>query len=215
MKAKFEVILMLALLASLLFSLPQQTLADEDVRYVYPTIETNCDRINATVYRFSPGNYLNLTFTFTTSGPVYAYYPKNYTTHVETEYPPGYYTSTDFARFYCFEWVDGSGGPGHNEGFELAGDGASLGYIQYGFSQAGEHTIKVVYLFKAYGDYEGYLEMNFLSERKIRLEEMNSPIQMIPILISGVFGGGIAFAISAIIWHKKNSARKEEKDVNP
>jgi hypothetical protein len=214
MKVKFAVISMFALLAFLLFLLPQQTLADEDVHYVYPTIETNCDQINATAYRFHPGNTLNLTFTFTTSRPVYAYFQKNYTWNVEGEYPLGYVTATDFARFYWFEWFDGIGGPGHNEGFMLASDGEDMGSWQMGFPEVGEHTIKIVYLFKGYGDYKGFFELKFLSEPKLTLEEMNSPMPTIPILIGGVSGAGIAFAITAVIWHKKNS-KKEENDVNP
>jgi hypothetical protein len=215
MKAQVKTILaFVLLLAFLLFPLSYQTLADEDVRYVYPVIETNCDQINATAYRFQPGDTLNYTYTFTTSGHhTIAYIPKNYTTHLEIEYPPGHYTSTDFARFYVFEWIDGVGGPGHNECFRLAGDGTSLGYKQYGFS-AGEHEIKIVYLFKAYGDYKGYFEINFHSERKLRLEEVNSPMPTPLILIGGISGASIAFIVSAVIWHKKNSAKKEENDVN-
>jgi len=215
MKAKVEVILMLVLLASLLFSLPQQTLADEDVRYVYPIIETNCDRINATAYRFHLGNTLNLTFTFTTSGPVYAHFQKKYTFNVETEYPPGYVTFTDFARFHWFEWLDGIGGPSRNEGFMVASNGGDMGSFRAGFQEAGEHTIKIVYLFKGYGDYKGFFEMNFLLEPKLTLEEMNSPMPTIPILIGGISGACIAFAISAVIWHRKKSAKKEENDFSP
>ena len=203
-------VLFLALILALVFSVStQQGFTEENANYVYPIIETNCDQINATTYRFYPGDTLN--FTFTTSGSVYAYYPKNYTTNVETEYPPGYVTSTDFARFYWFESIDGSS-LDHSVGYMIASDGCSLGYMRFGFHNAGEHTIKIVYRFKGYGDYKGYFEMNFHSERKLRLEEINStPIPMIPLLVSGVSGAVIAFVVSAVIWHKRKSAKKEEK----
>jgi len=207
MKAKFEVILMFAILTSLLFSLPQQTLADEDVRYVYPTIETNCDRINATAYRFRPSNYLNLTFTFTISEPVYAYYYRNITL---------YQNVNGNGRLYDNLWVDG---PQSGEGYIYVGTGEGYGYmrghIQLGFDEAGEHTAEISYVFITYGDTEGFYQMNFLLEPRLMLERKNTPMSTLPFLISGVTGGGIAFAISAVVWHKKNSAKKEKNDVNP
>ena len=205
-----KVLLLVALVLALVFSIStQQTFADEDVRYIYPSIETNCDQINATAYRFYPENTLNFTFTFTTNGPVYAYYQNNYTTNVETEYPPGYVTSTDFARFYWFEWFDGVGGPGHSEGFMVASDGGSLSSWRVSFSEAGEHMIEIVYLFKGYGDYKGFFEMNFLSEPNIRLEKKSSAlIPMIPLLVSGVSGAVIAFVISAVIWYKRRGGKQ-------
>jgi len=209
MKAKVETISTLALLlVFLLFSLPQETFAEEE--YVYPVIETNCDRINATAYRFHPGNTLNLTFTF--QGSVYAHYQKNRTHYHKLE---SIYSS---GRFYWFYWFDGIGGPGHNEGYQdvgFEGYGSSRGSWQAGFPEAGEHTIKIVYLFTTYGDADGFYVINFLSDPKLTLEEMNSPIPTVPLVIAGGCGAAIAFAISAVIWHKKNSAKKEINHVNP
>jgi len=209
MKAKFETISTLALLlVFLLFSLPQETFAEEE--YIYPVIETNCEQMNATAYRFQPGDTLNLTFTF--QGPVYANYTKNRTQYHKLE---SIYNS---GRFYWFYWFDGIGGPSHNEGYQdvgFEGYGCSRGSWQAGFPEAGEHTVKIVYLFTTYGDADGFYVINFHSERKLRLEEMNSPMPTLPVLISGVSGAAVAFAVSGVIWHKKNSAKKEENNVNP
>jgi len=208
MKAKVEVILMLVLLVALLFLLPQQTVADEDVRYVYPTIETNCDRINTTTYRFHSGNYLNFTFTFTIQEPVYAYYYRNITL---------YQNFNGNGRLYDNLWVDG---PQSGESYTHVGTGEGYGYtrghIQLGFDEAGEHTVKISYAFITYGDAEGFCQMNFLLEPRLMLEKKNSPMSMLPFLISGVSGAGIAFAISgAVIWYRRNSSKKEKNDVNP
>jgi hypothetical protein len=205
MKAKL-VILIFALLTSLLFSLPQQTLADEDVRVVYPSIETNCEQINATAYRFRPGNFLNLTFTFTVSEPVYVYYYRNITL---------YQNFNGSGRLYDNLWVDGKQS---DEGYIYVGTGAGYGYmrghIQLGFDEAGEHTIKISYAFITYGDTEGFYQMNFLLEPRLTLEIKNSAMPTLLLLITGVSGGGVAFAISAVIWHK-NKTKKEKNNVNP
>lgn len=114
----------------MLFSLPQQTVADEDVRYVYPIIETNCDRINAIAYRFHPGNYLNLTFTFTIQEPAYAYYYRNITL---------YQSFNGNRRLYDNLWVDG---PQSGESYTHVGTGEGYGYtrghIQLGFDETGD-----------------------------------------------------------------------------
>lgn len=194
------------LLAFLL--LPQQALADEDVRYVYPVIETNCDRINATAYRFHPGNYLNFTFTFTTSESVYAYYYRNITIY-QNFYGNG--------RFYDFFWSDGiQSGEGYRHIGTGEGYGYTRGYVQVGFAEAGEHTVEIIYLFITYGDADGFIEMNFLLEPRLTIEKINStPVPLIPLLTGGVSGAAIAFVVSAVIWHKRSSAKKEENNVNP
>jgi hypothetical protein len=69
-------------------------------------------------------------------------------------------------------------------------------------------------MFITYGDAEGFYQMNFLLEPRLMLEKKNSPMPMLPLLMGRVSGAGIAFAVSAVIWHKKNSAKKEENDVN-
>ena len=209
MKAKVETIFaFLLLLAFLLFSLPQQTLADQQ-DYVYPVTETNCEQINATAYRFQPGDTLNLTYTV--QGPVTVCYEENWTCYSVITYPPGYYTETSYARFWELWFIDGK-----QTGYSYTSAGIGTGYDfsrgKDGIHEEGEHTLKIVYLFKGYGDFEGFYELNFLSERRATLEELNLPISTIPLLISGVSGAAIAFAVSAVIWRKKNSAKKEVKN---
>ncbi len=211
MKAKVEIISTLALLlVFLLFSLPQQTFGEEDAGYVYPVIETNCDQINATTYRFHPGNSLNFTCTFATQEYVHIWFLRNFSSHIEHDSP--YYTSTSFARIYLFICQDGVQ---KELGYKLAGDGEERGAICLGYRE-GEHPHKIIYLFQTYGDFDGFYELNFLTEPKFKIEKAELPtIPTVPLLITGGSGAAIAFAISAVIWHKKNSAKKEENNVNP
>lgn len=156
MKVKVEAILTFALLLAFLL-LPQQTLADEDVRYVYPRMETNCEQINATAYRFQPGDTLNLTYTV--QGPIIICYEENWTFHTEMIYPPGYCTETSYARFWELWFTDGE-----QTGYcyrSACGDGGDRSRRKDGIHEEGEHTLKIVYLFKGYGDFEGFYELNF------------------------------------------------------
>jgi len=100
-------------------------------------------------------------------------------------------------------------------GYKLAGDGGERGAICFGYHE-GEHTHKIIYLFKTYGDFDGFYELNFLTEPKFEIEKAELPtIPMVPLLITGGSGAAIAFTISAVVWHKKNSAKKEKNNVNP
>jgi hypothetical protein len=210
MKAKVETILTLALLLAFLL-LPQQTFADEDVRYIYPQIETNCDQINSTAYRFQPGDTLNFTCTLTTQEEfVSVLLQKNFTRY--GEFDPPYYTQTSFARFYEYVYRDGIW---MGEGYDNAGDGWSRGEVGTHFYK-GKHTVEIVYLFRTFGDIDGYYILNFLSEPIFKIERAEPPpTPTTLLLISGVSGAAVAFAVSAVIWHKKNSAKKEKNNVNP
>lgn len=209
MKAKVETIFAFVVLLAFLL-LPHQTFADEDVHYVYPVIETNCEQINATAYRFQPGDTLNLTFTF--QGPAMICYAENRTSHAEIEYPPNYNWTAwppQHVGLWEFRFTDDKENTDCYT-YTSAGDGASLSSWKLGIPEAGEHTLKIVYLFKVYGDIEGFYEINFLSERKARLEEWTPPPYPTQLLmISGVSGAAAAFAISAAVWYKKNSAKKK------
>lgn len=201
MKAKVKTILMLALpLAFLLLS--QQALADEDMRYVYPVIETSCEQINATAYRFQPGDTLNLTFTF--QGPAMICYAENHTIY-------SYHTEKSYAGFWEFRFTDNKENTDCYTYMSAGiGSGGSFSSWKIGIPEEGEHTLKIVYLFRVDGDVEAFYEMNFLSERRIRLEEWTPPPYPTQLLvISGVSGAAVAFAVSAVIWYKKNSAKKE------
>ena len=169
-------------------------MAEEDARYVYPVIETNCEQINATAYRFQPGDTLNLTYTV--QGPVTVCYEENYTIY-------SYHTENSYARFWQLWFIDGKQ-TGYCSRPAGIGTGYDFSHGKDGIHEEGEHTLKIVYLFEAYGDFEGFYELNFLSDRRATLEELNLPISTIPLLISGVCGAAIAFAVSAVIWHKKN-----------
>jgi len=211
MKAKVETIFAFLLLSAfLLFSLPQQTLADQQ-DYVYPVIETDCEQFNATAYRFHPGDTLN--FTFTVQGPVYAWYAENCTSYANVTYPPGGYIRSH-VMFCAFQFYDGRQYCLVRTGFGTGRDFSSWGTGVF----EGEHTLKVVYLLNATEeDFVGFLEVNFLSERKLRLEEWEPPeytpshLPTSQMLISGVTGAAAAFVVSAVIWHKKN-AKKEVKN---
>jgi len=207
MKGKVATVLMFALILAFLLLLPRRAVAGEDMRYVYPKIETDCEQINVTAYRFHPGDTLNLTFTI--QGPVIVWYAENYTVRSEIIYPPGYYTENSYARFceFCFIDDEMTGFLNMSAGI---GTGSDFSWSKHAIPEEGEHTYKIVYLFTGYGNFEGFYEINFLSERYARLEELLLPLNPTQLLvISGVSVAGITFAISAVIWHKKNSTKKE------
>jgi len=90
--------------------------------------------------------------------------------------------------------------------------GTNFSWRKEAINEEGEHTFKIVYLLIGYGDFQGFHEINFLSERYAKLEKLSlHPNSTLLLVISGVFGAGIAFAISAVIWHKKNSAKRRQK----
>jgi hypothetical protein len=197
-----KALLLIALMLAFIFLVStQRGFTAENPEYVYPSVETNCEQLNATAYRFRPENYLNLTFTFTISEPVYVYYYRNITL---------YQNVSGNGRLYDNLWVDGAQS---DEGYIYVGTGEGYGYMQghmqLGFDDTGEHMIKISYAFITYGDTEGFYQMNFRLEPRLVLERKNSWMSILPFLIGGVSGGGIAFAISAVVWHKKNSGKKE------
>jgi len=213
MKAKVETIFAFVLLLAFL-PLPQQTLAEEDARYVYPVIETNCEQINATAYRFQPGDTLNLTYTV--QGPVTVCYAENWTSYSEIIYPPDYNWTAwppQHAGLWEFQFTDDKENTDCYT-YTSAGTGAGVSFSSWkiGIPEEGEHTLTIVYLFKVYGDVAGFYEIKFLSERRATLEELNLPISTIPLWITGVCGAAVAFAVSAVIWRWKNSAKKEVKN---
>lgn len=182
--------------------------SNEDIRYIYPQIETNCDRINATAYRFNPGNTLNFTCTFTTQEEfVSVGLQKNFTHYSKVE------TLSGDAYFYEYVYGDGictGGGCRFAGGEGYGSDEGAVGTYFY----KGEHTIKVVCLFRTFGETDGFYVLNFLSEPIFKIEKAEPPPTLtIPLLIGGCSGATIV--LSAVFWHKKNSAKKEENNVNP
>lgn len=183
----------------------KQILADENWRYIYPIIETNCEQLNATAYRFYSGDTLNLTFAF--KGTVLVHYEENYSSYIEVKrLQPNLYS-------YLFELLV-SDGKVSNFGKTAAGNGRDFSWWEIGYLE-GEHTLKVVYRFET--NEEASYVINFHSPRRLGIREWTpSPMPLTPLLISGISGAAVAFAISAIVWHRKDSAKaKREENVNP
>jgi len=206
MKAKVETIFTLALvLAFLLSSLPQKTFAEEDVRYVYPIIETDCEQINATAYRFHSGDTLNFTFTFTTQEGVLASYPENYTNCGKSKKSGHLYITscldsrrTSYAHYG--KGVEGSGWV-HNQHIQTV-------------RTAGNHTINYNWLFTIDEDAEGYLDINFLTEVKLKIEKLpTEPFPTHTLLAIGVGGASVGAAIvgATFFINKKRNKHSKEK----
>jgi len=189
-------------LAFLLSPLLQQTLAEEDVRYVYPIIETNCEQINATAYRFHSGDTLNFTFIFTTQEGVLASFPEHYT-HYNKLYKAGHLNKTCYRdgsqthRSYCGLGIEGSGRT-WNEHIQIV-------------ETAGNHTIDWNWLFLIDEDAEGYLDINFLTEVILQIEELpTEPFPTQNLLAIGVGGAGVGAAIvGAIFFVKRRNERSK------
>lgn len=203
MKAKVETILMLTLiLAFLMFSLPQQTLADEE--YVYPVIETNCEQINVTAYRFHNGDTLNFNFNFTIQEGVLASFPEHYTDYGETEKTchlnkSVYLDDRRTSRSYCGLGVKGSGSTWNEHIITVR--------------ETGDHTIKWEWLFTVDEDAEGYLDINFLSEVNLKLEKLpTSPFPTQCLLTVGAVGGACVAIVGATFFvYKRRNKRLKEK----
>lgn len=200
-----KVLFLVALVLALVLSVStQQGFTEENTNYVYPTIEFDAIQLNATAYRFYNGDTLNFTFTFTTQEGVLASYPEHYTNYGKTEktchlnksvYLDGRRTS----RSYCSLGVLGSGRTWNEHIITVR--------------TAGNHTIKWKWLFTIDEDAEGYLDINFLTEVKLKLEQLpTAPFPIESLLMVGAAGGACVAIVGAAFFvnKRRNKHPKEE-----
>ena len=199
-------IVLAALVWALMFPiLTQQVFTEDNANYVYPIIEFNAVQLNATAYRFQSGDTLNFTFTFTTQEGVLASYPENYT---------NCYSSKGEAYLYITTYLDGrraSSGSRYKGG---SGSGWAHNQRIQTVRTTGNHTINYNWFFLADEDPEGYLDINFLTEVKLKIEKLpTEPIPTQTLLAIGAGGAGVGAAIVAatsLLNKRRNKRSKEE-----
>ena len=196
-----------ALVLALMFPiLTQQAFAEENANYVYPTVEFDAVQLNATAYRFYSGDTLNFTFIFTTRKGVLAICPENYT---------DCYSAKGDAYLHITTYLDGrrtSSGSRYKGG---TGSGWAHNQRIQTVRTAGNHTINYNWLFLADEDPEGYLEINFLTEVRLKIETLpTEPIPTQTLLAIGAGGAGVGAAIVAatsFLNKRRNKRSKEEQ----
>jgi hypothetical protein len=207
MRVNKKGVVLAALVLALMFPiLTQQVSTEENANYVNPTIEFDAIQLNVTAYRFYSGDTLNFTFIFTTQEGVLASYPEHCTHHNELElrgrlnktcYRDGKRTS----RSYCELGTEGWGRT-WNEHIHIV-------------ETAGNHTINWNWLFLAHEDPEGYLDINFLTEVKLKIETLpTEPIPTQTLLAVGAGGAGVGAAIvgaTSFLNKRRNKRSKEEQ----
>ena len=199
-----KVLFLVALVLALVFSIPmQQTFAEEN-EYVYPTIEFDAIKLNATAYRLHNGDTLNFTFTFTTQEGVLASYPEHYTDYSKTE-------KTGHLNITCY--LDGRRTRSSYRGLGVEGSGTVWNENIQTVRKAGDHTIEYNWLFTIDEDAEGYLDINFLTEVKLKLERLpTSPFPTQSLLLAGVVGGVCVAVVGAVFFvNKRHSKRPKEE----
>ena len=185
--------------------LTRQVFTEENVNHVYPTIEFDAIQLNPTAYRFHSGNTLNFTFTFTTQEGVLASYPENYTNCGSAK---------GEAYLYITSYLDGrrTSSSSHYKG----GHGSGWAHNQHiqTVRTAGNHTINYNWLFTIDEDAEGYLDINFLTEVKLKIEELpTKPFPTQNLLAIGIGGAGVGAAVVGVIsfMNKRRNKRSKEK----
>ena len=202
-----KVLLLATLVLALVFPvLAQQVSAEEDAYYVYPTIEFDAVQLNATAYRFHSGDTLNFTFTFTTQGGVLSSYPEHYTEYIRSK-------KSGNLNITCY--LDGIRTSTSYYGLGVEGSGRTWNAHIHTVRTVGNHTINYNWLFTIDEDAEGYWDINFLSEVKLKIEKL--PAEPIPtdtlLLAGGAIGASMAsVTIGALFFinKRRNKPSKEE-----
>lgn len=187
--------------------LMQQVFAEENANYVYPTIEFDAIQLNATAYRFHNGDTLNFTFTFTTQEGVLASFPEHYTDYSKTEKRAHlnksvYLDDRRTSRSYRDLGVEGAGRFWNDHTITVR--------------TAGNHTIEYNWLFTIDENAEGYLDINFLTEVKLKLEKLpTTPFPIQSLLTGGIIGASISSAIIGAVFfvNKRRTKRPEEEPL--
>lgn len=199
-----RVLFLAALVLVLVFSTStRQTFAEEN-DYVYPTIEFDAIQLNATAYRFHNGDTLNFTFTFTTQEGVLASYPEHYTDYGKTE---------KTCHLNKSVYLDGRRTSYSYTGLGVEGSGRTWNEHVITVRKAGDHTIKWEWLFTVDENAEGYLDINFLTEVKLKIEKLpTSPFPTQSLLTIGAVGAAcVAIVGGAFFVNKRRSKRPKEE----
>jgi len=207
MRVNKKGVVLAALVLALMFPiLTQQAFTEENANYVYPTIEFDAIQLNATAYRFYSGDTLNFTFTFITKEGVLAICPENYT---------DCYSAKGDAYLHITKHLDGrrtSSGSRYKGG---SGSGWAHNQRIQTVRTAGNHTINYNWLFLADEDPEAYLDINFLTEVRLKIEKLpTEPIPTQTLLAIGAGGAGVGAAIVAatsFLNKRRNKRSKEEQ----